>query len=270
MLAALTGRSVAPVGASLVSQAITPQNLEWLVNAVQQSRDEHAEIASGIAAREKLVAASGGHVGSSGRSKGGGRGGSSVGMRPANKADLAIKPLTNTNVPSRVPRVLSAIVWDLVKVRSTITTNTSSIVETNFGVSMATHPQASSWVSLYDQWCIPQFSVSFTSTEAPGGGGQLAELHSALDFDNVANIGSVTLIDDYGTAAVVILQPGRTFTRSIRPCVNLSGSIRRTWCDSATQSIAWNGIRTITTQASGAAISLVVETTIWYAFRNSI
>jgi hypothetical protein len=208
--------------------------------------------------------------------RGGTTGGSSVGMRPANRSDLMVRPLSNRNVPSRVPKVINAVVWDMVKVRSSITTNTSSIVETNYSWQMTTHPEYTSWATLYDQWCIPQVSVTFTSQEAPGSTNQLPEIHTALDFDNVANIGAIQSIDEYQTCAVVTLQPGKSYTRSIKPCIKLAGSnttsqmVGREWCDMGAVGSSWNGIRSICATAAGGTNLIIVETTLWYAFRNGI
>jgi hypothetical protein len=164
----------------------------------------------------------------------------------------------------------------MVKVRSSITTNTGSIVETNYNWQLSTHPEYTAWASLYDQWCIPQVSVTFMNQEAPGSTSQLPELHSALDFDNVANLGSIQAIDEFGTAAVVTLQPGRGYTRSIRPCLKIAGSnttsqaVGREWCDCGVVGTSWNGIRTIFATAAVGTNLIIVETTLWYAFRNSI
>lgn len=205
----------------------------------------------------------------------GGRGGNGR-MLPANKADLRIKP-PSLRIPSKIPKnINSQITWDLVKIRSNSTTSVTGITEFNQNFSLNDHPQASSWQALFDQWCVPFASATVYSSEAPGSAGFVMELHSALDFDNNGNIGSLTAIDDFGTSQVDNLVLNKSVTRSIRPCIKLaSGSqtlavMGRQWCDCGIPGTNWNGIRFIAAQGATVAVPFTVELTIVFAFRNSI
>jgi len=239
-------------------------NLEF-----RQSISDH-ERANSLAAPVKasVGASSGGGGGGSGRSRGG------KGQR-VNVADLQIKPLP-ASCPTSVPKnIRSQIFWDVVKIRTTFSTSASAIVESNYSFSLSSSPQASSYIALFDQWCIPQASVSFFSTEAPGGTAAPAELHTAIDFDNVSPINSIASIDVYDNSQVVNLIFGRVHTRTVRPCVkgtvaqNVQGSITRPWLDCAQPSIPWYGIRSVLAQ-NNMVFLVVAELTIWYAFRGRI
>lgn len=171
------------------------------------------------------------------------------------------------------------LAWDIVKVTSTIAVpNTlGGITETNFAFSLASHPSASSWVSLFDQWFIPQFTVEFQSLMAPGSATSPATLYSALDFDNTANLGSLTLLEDFATCTSKVMHPQASFMRSVRPCTKpLIGStttvgISRQWLDSSQSSTQNFGIRTITVgNIASGTYSINVVSTIWFAFRNQI
>jgi hypothetical protein len=207
---------------------------------------------------------------SSGRSRGRVRG------QPINSADLSTKPMKPT-CPNSVPKQINnALTWDVVKLRTPVTL-TSGLVEANVAVSLATHPQSASWMALFDQWCIPQFSVTWYLTVPLGSVTNLPELHTALDFDNISNFGNLQSIDDFDNCVVEVMVPNKRYTRSIKPCTKITGPtsagalLGRNWCDSSASATAWNGIRagynSLSPLSSG---NVFYETTIWYCFRNRI
>jgi len=203
--------------------------------------------------------------------------GSSTGMNPVNRADLSVRPPDASSVPRSVPRsVTNQVVWDSVKIDGTLSSGTS-ITEANFSGSLSLHPQAAQWAQLFDQWTIPQMSVTFRSVLAPGSTAIPPDLYTALDFDSVGNLGTVTAIEDFSTCAVLPLEPGRTVTRTIRPCCKpLIGStsitgLARSWIDSSFTNIQFLAIRSIIGTTTGAITPIVHTTfTIWFAFRNQI
>lgn len=201
------------------------------------------------------------------------------GMNPTNRSDLAIKPPDQTNVPRSIPRnVQSLISWDVVKVNSLIT-GTSSLVETNYAAALTNHPQANSWSALFDQWTIPQFTVEFDSQIPPGATNIPPVLYTALDFDNVTNLGSISLLEDYATCEVRQLTTGTRTMRSVRPTCKVvqgvaggststSGVVKAMWVDSGQQTTQFYAIRSILSISPSTVIN--VTWTIWYAFRNQI
>jgi len=210
------------------------------------------------------------------RLKKGGRSTSSTGMTPQNKSDLRVRPPAY-NVPASVPRsVANQIVYDVVRFNSTITTSTSAITETNTGFYLNQHPQAGSWTTLFDQWCVPQASVTWYSKQAPGDSNTTPVMYTALDFDNTANLGTIAAIEDFSTCAVWRCNPDEpSHTRSIKPCTKSTQSgtansgLSRSWVDCASSSIPFYGIRSIVDVGSGVqTITMVI--TVWFAFRNQI
>jgi len=169
------------------------------------------------------------------------------------------------------------IVWDVVKITNLITTAVGGITEVNFAVTLNSHPQSASWTALFDQWTIPQFSVSFESQMPPGSVTAPAILFTALDFDNNTTIGSVSAIEDFSTCDSHPMNPQTTFVRSVRPTCKsalLAGSLvnagtQRSWVDSTQPGVFFFGIRSIAT-ATAAVYNISCITTIWYAFRNQI
>jgi len=206
----------------------------------------------------------------------GGTGSSSVsGTAPAARADLRVKPPSNTNVPNSVPRSVSnQVVWDVVKIDGTQVNSTSAPTEFNFNASLSAHPQASSWQALFDQWTVPQFSVSYQAMTPPGLTTAPPRLYTALDFDNTNTIGTITAIEDYSTSSCLELQPQSKIVRSIKPCtkpvnIGTTSGVARMWIDSGTPSAVFYGIRSMMS-ASGAQVTVSTTLTIWFAFRNQI
>jgi hypothetical protein len=209
--------------------------------------------------------------------------GGSNGMYPVNSQDLAVNPPDIFAVPKSVPlNIASMIVWDTVKFDTPIALSTTSNVETNFSFQLAQHPQSGSWTALFDQWTIPQASVTFRARTPPGATVESTLFYTALDFDNTAAIGgSIANIEDFSTCDVHTLSEGAVFTRTIRPCCkgtvstsntgsNLSSGVERLWLDCGiTTSTNFYGIRTIAAQA-GSNTYVIATVTVWYAFRNQV
>jgi len=210
------------------------------------------------------------------KGKGGGVSGGAGGSAPVAKADLRVRPPSTLNVPKSVPRnIPSQVVWDTVKIDGTITSLTSGPAEMNFSFSLSNHPQSSSWAALFDQWTIPQVSVSYQSLLPPGSTLVPLKLYTALDFDNANAITTVTAIEDYSTCSCNVMEPQTRFVRSIRPCTkpttSSSGSaVQRMWIDSGTPGNLFYGLRSMVSQSATAAQTISTTLTIWYAFRNQI
>lgn len=210
-----------------------------------------------------------------GKRTGAGGGSSTISSAPVNWVDLKIRPLSGA-IPSSVPRSVSnQVVWDVVKINSVITVPTSGIVETNFQATLNSHPQVASWTALFDQWCIPRMSVTFESQYMSNSVSPPCFIVTALDFDNVTNLGTIGLLEDYSNANNVVMSQAVRFTRSIKPCLKVAGaiatgqSVSQLWCDSAQPAIPWFGIRSIA-GSSGTTYPISAFLTIWFAFRNQI
>jgi hypothetical protein len=207
------------------------------------------------------------------------RGTSSTSFSPENKSDLSVRP-PSSRVPTKVPRtVTNLVVWDVVSIDTTILTSTTTLVESNFGFTLSQHPQAASWQALFDQWCIPQVSVTFQSLMPPGATSTESILYTSLDFDNIVAINTIQAIEDFSTCETHLMGPRATHVRSIRPCnklsaLNFSGTnnnsaMSRTWVDSASPGTEFFGIRSILSGTTNA-YPIVAKITLWYAFRNQI
>jgi hypothetical protein len=277
------GNQLSPVptdAASMVPLSVVRQVLQEVAEnrannlAFRQAVSDHE---SANAPRSTPVSQSGSAGRVRGGRGGGGRGGSNS-MQPFNKADLRIKP-PKTAIPRGMPkRIANQVVWDSVRYDVTITVSTSTVTETNYSFTLTSHPQYASWTALYDQWCIPQASVTFRAENAPGATSGTATLYTALDFDNITAITSIPNIEDFGTCAQTEMIPGKTVTRSIRPCVkvstqqgsgNANSTLARAWQDCGSNTVPWFGIRSMTSVAGG---TYTIRSTVclYFAFRNQI
>jgi hypothetical protein len=204
----------------------------------------------------------------------------SNGMYPENAADLLVRVPSNSRTPTTVPRnIASMLAWDTVKFDQGITA-TSTPTETNFAFQLNQHPQYASWQALFDQYCVVQASVTFRSDIPPGSTSTPPLLYTAIDFDNAANLGSISAIEDYATCAVNVMSTGKTFTRTVKPCCKdsvalasgasfVSSGLGRRWLDCSQTGIAHYGIRSLVGTSTGT-IPITATVTIWFAFRNQI
>jgi hypothetical protein len=210
----------------------------------------------------------------SGRSSGSSGG---TGMKPSQRADLAIRPPNNTVMPRPLSavRIGNQIYHDVVKIQSTITSSTTVITETGFQFNLSQHPQNGSLTALFDQWCVVMASVTVASQLPPGSTAVPGTLYSAIDFDNNTALGSIPLIEDFSSCRVQVMQPTSVHTRSVAPCskTSLSGTasagVQRSWIDSSQPSTPNYGVR-VTIGITPAVQTYLVTTTVEFGFRNNI
>jgi hypothetical protein len=207
------------------------------------------------------------------------RGGTGAGGKTqrVNRKDLKMNPRNNFKVPTKIPgNIGRSIVWDMIKLDlSVIAPNSGAIVETNYGVTLAQLPQSSSWIALFDQFCIVQMSITFESLYWSGDTTAPTVLHTAIDFDNTTNLGSIPALDSFASSQRDILGVGKVVTRSCRPCIKGRSQgtdnveVQRSWLDCGTAtSIAHFGFRSIMEIAT--AYNVNVYMTVYVAFRNEI
>jgi len=201
------------------------------------------------------------------------------GMNPTNRQDLLVKPPDPRNVPKRIPRNIGTMVtWDVFKQQSTISSGSAGLVETNYTFVITLNPQYNTWLTLFDQYCIPQVSIEFDSLTPPGQTYSSPVLYTALDFDNANNISTVAAIEEYDTCEAIVMAPEKRHLRSIRPCAKgqvggtgggiVAEILGPVWLDSGQNSVTHYGIRTITSFVNAGAVNVTL--TMYCAYRNHI
>lgn len=156
---------------------------------------------------------------------------------------------------------------------------TTSLSESNYTFQLSDNSSISGLTSYFDQYCI--YAVSCTYTPAPtaiSSSVTLGRLTTAVDYDNIASLGSETALQAFSSANTTTLAFAEGVQRFIKPCVGpavynfnstLTGyAVGRMWLDCASTSIPHYGIRSI---VSGANISYTLILTIAYivGFRNN-
>jgi len=216
---------------------------------------------------------------SSGNSGGGGGGGKVVtaGLRGVTVSDLLLAPVNPTRVPRSVPRSFARqTVWTKGTIQNNIVTSNSGITETNFTFTLVSLAQQSQWSALYDMFFLAQAAVSLYSEEAPGEVVTPPRLHTAIDFNSNANLGSIAGIENFESHVMDTLPPGKVVTRMCKPCINMTvpgsnTSSSRSWVPTSSGSTPHFGIRTLfETQPVGTGSTITVLVTMWFAFRNGI
>jgi hypothetical protein len=207
---------------------------------------------------------------------GGGRkgGARSIGM---GGSDLKIGPRNPTRVPVKIPRsIRDQVVWTVQKINGTsFSTSTSAITEQNTFVTLGTLLQVANWTALFDQYCIVAFSVSMEVNLPPGGTAAFGQVYTAIDFDNVAALGTISTIESYATCKVQNLRVASVIKRSCRPCVASSvgpstlGGVEKLWIDCAYTAVPHYGLRSIFS-ITGAALTVVPVIEMVVAFRSNI
>jgi len=135
--------------------------------------------------------------------------------------------------------------------------------------------------SIYDQYCIYAAVVRITP-EIVSGSTYAGRIVSAIDYDNITNLGSFASIANFSNALVQTVVPGMSMERYVKPCVAPAiydtGSATftgygtgRVWLDSASGTVPWFGLRFGVSNA-GTLFSYTIDitTTIVAGFRNSI
>jgi len=201
-------------------------------------------------------------------------GGRSGGTGRVNRLDLRCKPPTS-RVPDQVPRNLrNKITWATMRYNAALITSGASIVETNFAFGLNATAQSATWLALFDQYCIVQASITFELQSAYVTSGITGQIYTAIDFDNITNIGSVQAIENFSTCVVTQISAESSVTRSCKPCLptDVNGAagvaVGRQWIDSAFNNVPHYGIRSIIGVSTAVSITPIV--TLWVAFRSVI
>jgi len=185
----------------------------------------------------------------------------------------------NPNLGSlRIPRkVYDQIVWLKAEYSKSVSLNTVALTESNEAFQLASLPINSSVASLFDQYCI--FSVfAKVQINTSIASGLNPRYLTAIDYDNVGNIGSVSGIQGYNSVVCSEIQTLQQ--RYLEPCVAPSvyqGTVfnafanARLWIDTSSSNALHYGFRCIVEPiGAGASGNVTFEFTILIACKNSV
>jgi hypothetical protein len=180
------------------------------------------------------------------------------------------------------PRALSnQIFWIQGKRQSTQVISTTAPVEFNLAFYLSDTPDISPLSGFFDQYCIFSVVVNLPfnySGTTPGG---LGSVFTAIDFDNVGNIGGPDAIESYESCLSSKISADQSIQRLIHPCVAQSlytttggafagYSVSRSWIDSANSSVPHYGFRSFYISNVGTTLTALYDVNYVFGFRNNL
>jgi hypothetical protein len=188
--------------------------------------------------------------------------------RPPSSTFSATPPKTLTN----------QIYWHRCVISDQVTTNTTTITESNIAFTASNAmQQTATFLALFDQYYLAEVFVTIANnTLVSSTSVSMPQIYTAIDYDNVTNLGGVNLLSGYSTCNSTTLGPGKSLTRYLKPVVapSLGGTgsagVARIWVDNAFNAIPFFGFRQITQNTPAGAQSLDRTWTCTWAFRNTV
>jgi hypothetical protein len=174
---------------------------------------------------------------------------------------------------------MAAIHWIQSTYSGNYTVSSSAITENNLQFTLASLNAYSSWVALFDQYCIYSAHVRL-SIIGEGYTTSLGTLATAIDYDSTGNLGTYVGIQDYSTVQVNTVEVGMSYERFIKPCVasalyNVSTAgfsgygIARSWVDCVNSGVPHYGFRAIW-NGNASTVTATYTVTLVLGFRNNI
>jgi len=192
-------------------------------------------------------------------------------------SDLLLKR-QNFNIVSQPPRSLgNQTFWAKLSIDLSQNISSSVVSENNLLFVAGSFNGFSNAASFFDQYCIYSIVASFVSNMTTGAA---VKIMTAIDYDNVANVG-IAGIQGFSSFNESALggNGADSLIRFLRPCIapqvtssNLpvAGGISRAWLDIAYASVSHYGLRIVypiaATTTSGA---VGVTITAIFGFRNN-
>jgi len=193
------------------------------------------------------------------------------------ESDLIAKRQNFNLVQSPPKQVGNMIFWCKQMYTGNFQTSTTTDVENNLQFQLSSLSDVSSITSFFDQYCIYSVAVNWSIDTQQAVGEITCNLYTALDYDNVSNIGLGGIVG-YSTCQQSTISQGTSLVRLVKPCVApalYSGSAftnfgtSRLWCNSSSTNTAHYGIRAIAKQ-SAQVITIRVTQTWTIGLRNTI
>jgi len=155
---------------------------------------------------------------------------------------------------------------------------TSGITENNYFFQLYSLNAVNSIVALFDQYCIYAVNVRVQAARESGDSGNFGSIATAIDYDNVNNLGSFTALQDYSTCVTSQLEPAVSYERFIKPAVapvvyQSSGtaySVDRMWINCSNTSVQHYGLRLMFSGNTASGLTYNVFISYVIGLRNNI
>jgi hypothetical protein len=183
-----------------------------------------------------------------------------------------------TQTPPR--SVSNQIYWVKANSETTSTVSTSVPMEVNFSFTLQQFPNLVSLSSYFDQYCIYSaiVNITFQLTGSSGSVSGLGTMLTAIDYDNITNLGSFSSLEAYESCLATKVTATQCVQRLIKPAVapalwggssfNAYG-ISRMWCDSATTTTPHYGFRSFLIGNTAAVLTVNYDIVGILGFRNN-
>jgi len=181
------------------------------------------------------------------------------------------------------PRALrNQIIWVQGKTQAQLTISNSAPTEHNLSFQFADCTDLVGLAAFFDQYCLYSVTVN-VSPDYEGAGSTLytfGSVATAIDYDNVTNLGNLALVLAYSSCVVQELTSGQSLQRYIKPCVSpalytsaaaFSGyGVSRMWVDSATTNVPHYGFRSFFVSNTVNGLSVTYDVNYVIGLRNNI
>jgi len=175
--------------------------------------------------------------------------------------------------------VSNQIHWVKTTFNSAQIISTVAPTEVNFSFALSDFVDTAGLAGFFDQFCIYSaiVNVSFNySGTTPGGLGQVV---TAIDYDNVGNLGLLSAVQAFESALTTKIVPDQSIQRLIHPTVSpalYNGTLftdfglSRMWIDSASPATPHYGFRSFYISNVGTVLTAQYDRTCVIGFRNNI
>lgn len=173
----------------------------------------------------------------------------------------------NMNIVQTPPKQIGNQIYWLKELSTyTFNTSTSTFTESNLSFTLSNLADASLVAGVFDQYCIYSVATSI-SVDGMSPTGVSATVLTALDYDNVANIGP-TGISSYSNCSSALIGPSSSIVRYVKPCIALAAytgtftgyATQRSWLNCSSASINHYGQRIVVLQTNAVfAVRVVSE-----------
>jgi hypothetical protein len=180
------------------------------------------------------------------------------------------------------PSLRNNITWVQGKVQIVQTISNSVPTEANQQFQLSFLADLVGLASYFDQYCI----YAITASIAPSFEGAGSALYTfgtcitAIDYDNVSNLGSFAAVEAYNSAVVLEMTSGNAIQRFLKPCVapalytagaSFSGyGVKRMWIDSSVTTVPHYGLRILFISNSVSGLTATIDLNYVVGFRNNI
>jgi hypothetical protein len=184
-----------------------------------------------------------------------------------------------TQSPPR--QFLNQICWVQGKTNNIVTISNTVPTEQNYQFSLSDVADLAGLAGFFDQYCIYSVTVSISAI-FEGAGSTLYSFGSvvtAIDYDNVASLGSQASLLAFGSSVTTDLNPGQAIQRYLKPCVapalynaaaSFSGyGVERMWIDSSVRTVPHYGFRSFFTANTVSGNSVAFDINYVFGFRNN-